>query len=239
MIIFPAIDIRDGKCVRLVQGDYEKQQTYGDPVEMAKKWEVQGAEFLHIVDLDGALAGESKNLSAVHSILQAVNIPLQLGGGVRSLEKVDQLIEMGVSRVILGSAALRDEQFLDEALKQYGEKIAVSVDARNGFVATDGWTKMSGTKALDFAKKLEDKGCQTIIYTDIAKDGMLSGPNFSELETMNKETKMNVIASGGITTIDDLRKLKKMDMYGAIVGKALYTGKINLEKAIKEVGICQ
>ncbi|MCM3053130.1 1-(5-phosphoribosyl)-5-[(5-phosphoribosylamino)methylideneamino]imidazole-4-carboxamide isomerase [Caldifermentibacillus hisashii] len=238
MILFPAIDIRDGKCVRLIQGDYGKQQTYGDPVEMAKKWEEAGAEFLHIVDLDGALVGETKNLSAIQLILETIHIPIQLGGGIRSLEKVERLMEMGVSRVILGSAALRDEQFLDEALETYGSAIAVSIDAKNGFVATDGWTKTSEVEALAFAKKLEEKGCQTIVYTDIAKDGMLSGPNFTELEKINRETTMDVIASGGVSSLEDLRKLKAMNMYGAIIGKAIYTGKINLEQALKEVTIC-
>lgn len=238
MILFPAIDIRDGKCVRLIQGDYGKQQTYGDPVEMAKKWEEAGAKFLHIVDLDGALVGETKNLSAIQLILETIHIPIQLGGGIRSLEKVERLMEMGVSRVILGSAALRDEQFLDEALETYGSAIAVSIDAKNGFVATDGWTKTSEVEALAFAKKLEEKGCQTIVYTDIAKDGMLSGPNFSELEKINWETTMDVIASGGVSSLEDLRKLKALNMYGAIIGKAIYTGKINLEQALKEVMIC-
>lgn len=238
MILFPAIDIRDGKCVRLIQGDYGKQQTFGDPVEMAKKWEEAGAKFLHIVDLDGALVGETKNLSAIQLILDTIHIPIQLGGGIRSLEKVERLMEMGVSRVILGSAALRDEQFLDEALETYGSAIAVSIDAKNGFVATDGWTKTIEVEALAFAKKLEEKGCQTIVYTDIAKDGMLSGPNFSELEKINWETTMDVIASGGVSSLEDLRKLKALNMYGAIIGKAIYTGKINLEQALKEVMIC-
>jgi len=238
MNLFPAIDIRDGKCVRLIQGDYGKQQIFGDPIEMAKKWEVAGAKFLHIVDLDGALVGEAKNLFAIQLILETIHIPIQLGGGIRSLEKVEQLLEMGVSRVILGSAALRDEQFLDKALEVYGSAIAVSIDAKNGFIATDGWTKTSEVDALSFAKKLEEKGCQTIVYTDIAKDGMLSGPNFVELEKINRETTMDVIASGGVSSLEDLRKLKALNMYGAIIGKAIYTGKINLELALKEVTVC-
>jgi len=238
MNLFPAIDIRDGKCVRLIQGDYGKQQIFGDPIEMAKKWEVAGAKFLHIVDLDGALVGEAKNLFAIQLILETIHIPIQLGGGIRSLEKVEQLLEMGVSRVILGSAALRDEQFLDKALEIYGSAIAVSIDAKNGFIATDGWTKTSEVDAISFAKKLEEKGCQTIVYTDIAKDGMLSGPNFVELEKINRETTMDVIASGGVSSLEDLRKLKALNMYGAIIGKAIYTGKINLELALKEVTVC-
>ncbi|WP_033828479.1 1-(5-phosphoribosyl)-5-[(5-phosphoribosylamino)methylideneamino]imidazole-4-carboxamide isomerase [Bacillus andreraoultii] len=238
MILFPAIDIRDGKCVRLIQGDYGRQQMYGDPVEMAKKWEDAGAKFLHIVDLDGALVGESKNLTAIQAILQSVTIPVQLGGGIRSIEKVEKILKLGVNRVILGSAALRDKQFLDVALNQFGAAIVVSIDAKNGFVATDGWTKTTDVEAGTFTKRLEEKGCKTIVYTDIAKDGMLSGPNFSELERINRETTMDVIASGGVTTLEDLRRLRALNMYGAIIGKALYTGKMNLENALKEVNPC-
>lgn len=238
MILFPAIDIRDGKCVRLIQGDYEKQQTYGDPVEIAIKWQTAGAQFLHMVDLDGALVGESKNIAAIQAVLQSVTIPVQLGGGIRSIDKIEQLFEMGISRVILGSAAIYDEPFLDEALEKYGAKIAVSIDAKNGFAATDGWTKTTAVEALSFAKKLEEKGCKTIVYTDIAKDGMLAGPNFTELEKINRETDLDVIASGGVSSLDDLQKLKKLDMYGAIIGKALYTGNIDLELALREVSLC-
>lgn len=235
MILFPAIDIRDGKAVRLIQGDYDKQTTYGDPVEMAKKWVSYGAEYLHIVDLDGALVGQTKNLETIEKILREIDIPVQVGGGIRNIERIESLLNIGVSRVILGSAALKDEQFLDEAVAKFGEKIAVSIDAKNGYVATDGWTKTSDVKAIDFAKKLQKKGVKTIIYTDIAKDGMLQGPNFAELEKMNRETTMDVIASGGVTSIEDLKKLAEFNMYGAIIGKALYTGKINLQTALKEV----
>lgn len=238
MILFPAIDIRDGKCVRLIQGDYDRQQTYGDPVEMAIKWEDAGANFLHIVDLDGALVGESKNLTAIQAILQSVTIPVQLGGGIRSIEKVEKILKLGVDRVILGSAAIGDKQFLDAALSQFGASIVVSIDAKNGFVATDGWTKTTDVEAITFAKELEEKGCKTVVYTDIAKDGMLSGPNFFELARINRETTVDVIASGGVTTLEDLQRLQSLDIYGAIIGKALYTGKINLENALKEVNPC-
>lgn len=235
MILFPAIDIRDGKAVRLIQGDYDKQTTYGNPVEMAKKWVSYGAEYLHIVDLDGALVGQTENLETVEKILREIDIPVQVGGGIRNIERIESLLSIAVSRVILGSAALKNEQFLDEAVAKFGEKIAVSIDAKNGYVATDGWTKTSDVKAIDFAKKLQKKGVKTIIYTDIAKDGMLQGPNFAELEKMNRETTMDVIASGGVTSIEDLKKLAEFNMYGAIIGKALYTGKINLQTALKEV----
>ncbi|MCU9613790.1 1-(5-phosphoribosyl)-5-[(5-phosphoribosylamino)methylideneamino]imidazole-4-carboxamide isomerase [Caldibacillus lycopersici] len=238
MILFPAIDIRNGKCVRLIQGDYGKEAVYGDPLEMAKKWATTGAQFLHIVDLDGALIGTSQNLEIIEAIVQVVDIPVQVGGGIRSLEQIERLLAIGVKRVILGSAALGNEELLTEALKRYSESIAVSIDAKNGFVATDGWTKTSTETAVSFAKKLEEKGLQTIIYTDIAKDGMLAGPNFAELDVMNNATKMNVIASGGVSTTQDLAKLEQLQMYGAIIGKALYTGQLDLQLALKEVSPC-
>ena len=235
MILFPAIDIRNGKCVRLIQGDYNKEQTYGDPVEMAKKWESLGAEYLHIVDLDGALVGESKNLAAIGNILKEVQIPVQVGGGIRNMERIEKLIGMGVTRVILGSAALKDREFLKEAVEKYGDAIAVSIDAKSGYVATDGWTKTSTTLALDFAEEIEAIGVKTIIYTDIAKDGMLEGPNLVELEKINKATTMDVIASGGVSSIADLQQIAKLNMYGAIIGKALYTGKVDLKLALEGV----
>jgi phosphoribosylformimino-5-aminoimidazole carboxamide ribotide isomerase len=238
MILFPAIDIRNGQCVRLIQGDYDKQTTFGDPVLIAKKWAELGAEYLHIVDLDGALVGKTRNFKTIEEILQVIDIPVQVGGGIRNIDRIESLLSIGVSRVILGSAALQSKKFLDEVVTKFNEKIVVSVDTKNGFVATDGWTKTSKVRALDFTKQLEEKGVQTIIYTDIAKDGMLQGPNFIELERINQQTTMDVIASGGITSLEDLKKLASSNMYGAIIGKALYTDKINLEIAIKEVAAC-
>jgi phosphoribosylformimino-5-aminoimidazole carboxamide ribotide isomerase len=238
MILFPAIDIRNGQCVRLIQGDYDKQTTFGDPVLIAKKWAELGAEYLHIVDLDGALVGKTRNFKTIEEILQVIDIPVQVGGGIRNIDRIESLLSIGVSRVILGSAALQNKKFLDEVVTKFNEKIVVSVDTKNGFVATDGWTKTSKIRALDFTKQLEEKGVQTIIYTDIAKDGMLQGPNFIELERINQQTTMDVIASGGITSLEDLKKLASSNMYGAIIGKALYTDKINLEIAIKEVAAC-
>ncbi|MCP8616115.1 1-(5-phosphoribosyl)-5-[(5-phosphoribosylamino)methylideneamino]imidazole-4-carboxamide isomerase [Salirhabdus salicampi] len=235
MIIFPAIDIRDGKAVRLVQGKYDQQDTYGDPVEMARKWVEKGATFLHIVDLDGALVGESKNLTAIKEIASTVDVPVQVGGGVRSIEKIEALLESGVSRVILGTSAILDDVFLKEAVSTFGEKIVVSIDAKKGYVATDGWTKTTDRKALTFGKELEALGVKTIVYTDIAKDGMLAGPNFEELQTMNDHLNIDVIASGGISTIEDIKTLHQLHLYGAIVGKALYTGKVELEEILKEV----
>lgn len=235
MILFPAIDIRGGKCVRLIQGDYNKEDVYGNPVEMAEKWESLGAEALHVVDLDGAKEGVSQNLDVIKEIVETTNVPIQVGGGIRSIQAIEKLVEIGVSRIILGTAALENPEFLKEAVETFKEKIAVSIDAKNGYVATEGWTKTSERQAADFAKELEALGVKTIIYTDIAKDGMLAGPNFKELQHINEHVNINVIASGGVTTIDDVRQLKALQLYGAIVGKALYTGDFSLETALKEV----
>lgn len=238
MILFPAIDIRGGKCVRLIQGDYNKEDVYGNPVEMAEKWESLGAEALHVVDLDGAKEGVSQNLDVIKEIVETTNVPIQVGGGIRSIQAIEKLVEIGVSRIILGTAALENPEFLKEAVETFKEKIAVSIDAKNGYVATEGWTKTSERQAADFAKELEALGVKTIIYTDIAKDGMLAGPNFKELQHINEHVNINVIASGGVTTIDDVRQLKVLQLYGAIVGKALYTGDFSLETALKEVEEC-
>lgn len=235
MILFPAIDIRNGRCVRLVQGDYDKEDFYGDPVYMAKRWEDAGAQYLHIVDLDGALEGASKNLSVIARIADTVKLPIQVGGGIRSMVQVEKLLDIGIERVILGSAAVYNESFLNSVLEKYGSTVAVSIDAKNGLVATDGWTKITSTKALDYARNLEGKGLKTIVYTDIEKDGMLSGPNFAEIDIMNQQTNMQVIAAGGVTSLEDIRKLQRLNIYGAIIGKALYTGEIDFQSALQEV----
>ncbi|BAQ11886.1 phosphoribosylformimino-5-aminoimidazole carboxamide ribonucleotide isomerase [Bacillus sp. OxB-1] len=235
MILFPAIDIRGGKCVRLIQGDYDQEVVYNDsPTEMAKEWQRQGAEFIHVVDLDGAKTGDSLNREAIEEIAKSVEVPVQVGGGIRSMEIVDSHIANGVSRVIIGTAAIQDKQFLKEAVEKYGSKIAVSIDARNGFVATDGWTETSEVKAVDLLAELVEIGVETVVYTDIAKDGMLQGPNFQELDVMNNASTIDIIASGGVSTEEDIRKLREMNMYGAIIGKALYEGKLSLEKVLEE-----
>lgn len=235
MIIFPAIDVLNGKCVRLIQGDYNREKIYGDsPVNMAKQWEEKGAEYIHIVDLNGAKTGESVNKDIISEIARTVTIPVQVGGGIRSLQTIEQYIAVGVSRVIIGTAAINDEAFLKAAIEQFGEKIAVSVDARNGYVATDGWTDTSDVIALDLVKKLEDIGVKTIVYTDIAKDGMLQGPNLAEQQAINDATKMDVIASGGVTTKQDVENLQALNVYGAIIGKALYDGKLDFESLMEE-----
>lgn len=234
MIIFPAIDILKGKCVRLIQGDYNQEKVYGDsPVAMAKKWEEKGAEYIHIVDLDGAKSGDSINKSVIKEIAENVNIPIQVGGGIRSLDIISFYLNSGVSRVIIGTAAIQDPEFLKEAVNQYGDKIAVSLDARNGFIATDGWTDTSEVKAIDLVKQLEQIGLKTIVYTDIAKDGMLQGPNLEEQRAINDATSMNLIASGGVTTKEDVNNLQTLNLYGTIIGKALYDGKLDFETVVE------
>lgn len=233
MILFPAIDIRNGKCVRLIQGDYNQETIYGDsPTDMALQWERKGASYLHLIDLDGAKTGNSLNQDAIKHIVDAVSIPVQVGGGIRTMEAIDKHIKNGVSRVIIGTAAITNPTFLEEAVKTYGNKIAVSIDARHGFVATDGWTETSNIQAIDLIKRLETIGVQTIVYTDIFKDGMLEGPNFEELSTIDNATSIDVIASGGVTTMKDIEKLKTMNMYGAIIGKALYDGNLIFEELV-------
>jgi phosphoribosylformimino-5-aminoimidazole carboxamide ribotide isomerase len=234
MILFPAIDIKNGKCVRLTQGDYSKETIYSSsPVQIAENWEQKGAAYLHVVDLDGAKNGASANKHVISKIVGEVSIPVQIGGGIRSMETVEQYIETGVSRVIIGTAAINDRDFLKHAVNTYGEKIAVSIDARNGYVATNGWTETSGIKAVELVKELEAAGVKTIIYTDILKDGMLKGPNFKELHTINGAVSIDVIASGGVTTKEDIQQLKKQNLYGAIIGKALYDGTLSLEEALE------
>ncbi len=223
MILFPAIDILDGKCVRLRQGDYDQQSIYHeDPVVMAKQWKNKGAKALHIVDLNGAREGSLKNLSVIKGIIKETGLPIQIGGGVRNMNTLKLLLSLGVERVILGTAAMEDPAFLQAAIKSFGKKIAVSIDTNKGFVALQGWLKISEVRGLDFAKILERKGVQTLIYTDILKDGMMQGPNFPMYRELKDHTGLNIIASGGVSTPEDVKKLGDMDLYGAIVGRALY-----------------
>ncbi|MGN7386968.1 1-(5-phosphoribosyl)-5-[(5-phosphoribosylamino)methylideneamino]imidazole-4-carboxamide isomerase [Sporosarcina sp. SAFN-015] len=237
MILFPAIDIRGGKCVRLIQGDYAQETVYHEmPSEVAKDWERQGAEYIHVVDLDGAKTGDSLNKEAIAQIANAVKIPVQVGGGIRTMETIDSHIANGVSRVIIGTAAIQNPGFVVEAVTKYDDKIAVSIDARNGFVATDGWTETTDVKAVKLLRWLEEIGVKTVVYTDIMKDGMLQGPNFDELYVVNKASDINIIASGGVSTNRDIVKLNMMDLYGAIIGKALYEGNLSLETALEAVG---
>lgn len=230
MILFPAIDIRGGKCVRLIQGDYDQEIIYNDsPVAMGKEWERQGAEYIHVVDLDGAKTGDSLNKTAIEQMAKSVRVPIQVGGGIRTMDAIDSHIANGVSRVIIGTAAIEDPQFVCDAVAKYDRKIAVSIDARNGFVATNGWTETSDVKAVDLLLHLADIGVKTVVYTDILKDGMLQGPNFIELQMINEASGIDIIASGGVSTERDIARLREMNLYGAIIGKALYEENLSLE----------
>lgn len=233
MIIFPAIDIKDNKCVRLLQGDFDKVNIYGDdPSEMAKKWEDKGSQFIHIVSLNGARGEGNMNDESIKKILQTVNIPIQIGGGIREEKRVKELLGLGVNRVILGSMAVKNKELLEELVKKYKDKIVVSIDAKDGKVATEGWEEVSSVDSLQLCKELEEIGVKTIVYTDISKDGMMTGPNFDIYEKLSKETNLDIIASGGVTTIDDVKKLNSMNLYGAIIGKALYENKIELKEVL-------
>ncbi|KGO13790.1 1-(5-phosphoribosyl)-5-[(5-phosphoribosylamino)methylideneamino]imidazole-4-carboxamide isomerase [Clostridium botulinum] len=234
MIILPAIDLKDGKCVRLYQGDFKASNVVAeDPIEIALKFKENRAEYIHIVDLDGALTGQIKNLSIISSIIKTINIPVELGGGIRNLNTIDMLIDAGIERVILGTAALNNRGLVKEAVKKYDEKVAIGIDAKNEKVAINGWLNVSSINYIDFAKEMEKIGVRNIIFTDISKDGTLKGPNLNQLKKLNESISCNIIASGGIKDIEDLKAIKEMDIYGAIVGKAIYSGNINLNEAIK------
>ena len=234
MIIFPAIDLRGGKCVRLIQGDFDKETVYSnDPQATALKWQNLGAKFLHVVDLDGARAGSPQNLSAIKSILNAVKIPIEVGGGIRTIDDMEKLLSLGVRRVILGSVAVENISLVEEAVKKFGDKIVVGIDARNGFVAVHGWEKSSAVKVGELAKKIVAAGVETIIYTDISKDGMLSGVNAEIFTKLAEESGAQIVASGGVKSIEDIRALKAAKVAGVIVGKAIYTGSLDLKSAIE------
>ena len=236
MILIPAIDIKDGKVVRLFQGDFDKQTDYDPyPLMAAKRWHDMGAQWLHLVDLDGAKNGIMSNKEHIIYIAERLNVSVQAGGGIRDLQTVDDLIKAGVKRVILGTRAIEDHQFLKNMLSLYGEKICVSLDCSNGFVAGHGWVSVTNIKAVDLALELEAMGLQWMIYTDIARDGVLAGPNFEQLQTMlNTVKKINIIASGGISSLDDVKKLSVMKgVSAAITGKAIYEGKLDFQEAVK------
>ena len=236
MLILPAIDLRGGNCVRLVKGDFKQETIYSEhPEEIALRLEGEGAEFLHVVDLDGALAGEPQNMDAIKQILQAVTRPVEVGGGIRSMESIDRLLSIGVSRVILGSVAVHKEELVQEACSAYGNRIVVGIDAKKGIVATDGWEKSGGISAVELAKKLGAFGLETIIYTDISRDGTLSGVNVTETAHLARASGIKVIASGGVKSISDIEELKKREcdgIIGVIVGKSIYEGTLSLTEAI-------
>ena len=236
MIIYPAIDIRGGRCVRLTEGRFDAETVFADdPAEMALKWAGLGAEFLHLVDLDGALAGEGKNVPVIQRILKSVSIPVQLGGGIRNLETIEKLLSLGVSRLILGSAAVKNPQLVEEACKKYPGHIAVGIDAKNGDVAIEGWGQGSGVAATKLAKKMAAYGVETIIYTDISRDGMLSGVNVEATAALARACGVPIIASGGVASLEDIRRVKAVEsdgVQGCIIGKAIYTGAVDLKAAL-------
>jgi phosphoribosylformimino-5-aminoimidazole carboxamide ribotide isomerase len=237
MIIFPAIDIQLGKVVRLAQGRFEEVTQYSDdPVTVAQKWEKMGAQWLHVVDLDGAQAGAMKNFSVIAEIAASVKIPVQVGGGIRSEVLIDDLLGVAkVARVVLGTKVIEDRSFLRRVLLKYPNQVAVSLDCSNGYVTQRGWTSKTNIKATDLVKELQTMGLRYLIYTDIARDGMLSGPNYPAIEEMLATVKIPFIASGGIASIEDIKKLKALTskgLIGAITGKAIYEGKLNFKEAI-------
>ncbi|MHC1682066.1 MAG: 1-(5-phosphoribosyl)-5-[(5-phosphoribosylamino)methylideneamino]imidazole-4-carboxamide isomerase [Clostridiaceae bacterium] len=233
MIIFPAIDLKDGKPVRLYKGELDTTHVVAEnAVTVAKEFESKGAEFIHMVDLDGAFGGSQKNLEVIKEVVASISIPVELGGGIRTMETIDALIEAGVSRVILGTAALNNQELVVEAVKKYGDKIAVGIDAKDEYVAVKGWVEVSEIHYIDLAKKMKEIGVKTIIFTDISRDGMLTGPNVEQLKKLQDAVEVDVIASGGIKSIDDIKVLKDMNMYGAITGKAIYSGTLDLVEAI-------
>lgn len=234
MIIFPAIDIKNNNSVRLSQGDFNKINVYShDPFDMAIKWKEQRGTFLHLVDLDGARNEEIVNRKSIEKIAKNIGLPVQVGGGIRSEKRVEELLETGVERVIVGTIAIENKELLKRLVSKYKEKIVVSIDAKNGKVALRGWEVISEVNSLDLCIELEKIGVKTIVYTDISKDGMLQGPNFEIYEELSKKTSLNIIASGGVTSMDDIKRLNKMNLYGAIIGKALYNENLKLKDVIE------
>lgn len=234
MLIFPAIDLYEKKAVRLVQGDYRQMTVYSEnPLAVALDFQKKGAKWIHMVDLEGAKFGTTPNLDVVKSIAENTDLKIQIGGGIRLPETAARYLENGADRVILGTSAVTDEAFLREALGRYGERIAVGVDLKDGFVAIKGWTEVSDYSAEVFFEKMEKLGVKTVICTDISKDGLMQGTNLNLYRHLSRTFSLNIIASGGVSSLDDIRSLSKMNLFGAIVGKAYYTGAILLEEAIE------
>lgn len=233
MIIYPAIDLLDGKCVNLKQGLMEESTVYSSsPAHVAKLFERAGSRWLHVVDLNGAFAGKSVNEKSIKRIVAAVKIPIQLGGGIRTMEDITRVLSYGVRRVILGTAAVKDPDLVNEAIERYSDKIAVGIDVKNGMVAVNGWVEDTRIKALDFALDMKRRGVKTVIYTDISKDGMLEGPNIKASKDLIDDTGLDIIVSGGISTLNDIRNSRIIGAAGIITGKAIYTGAINLKEAL-------
>ena len=234
MELFPAIDLIGGCAVRLVKGDYAQKTVYSEnPAEVAKSFAAAAAKYLHVVDLEGAKDGGTPNLETTKNIVENGGLLVEVGGGIRSEEVIKKYLDAGVFRVILGTAAVQNPAFLEEMVQKYGEKIAVGVDIKDGMVAIKGWTEVSAESCFDFCEKLQKIGVKTIICTDISKDGLLSGTNLELYKELSEKFSVDIVASGGVTTLDDVKKLAEMGMYGAILGKALYTGNIDLKAAVE------
>ncbi|MBP3334445.1 MAG: 1-(5-phosphoribosyl)-5-[(5-phosphoribosylamino)methylideneamino]imidazole-4-carboxamide isomerase [Clostridia bacterium] len=238
MIIFPAIDLYEGKAVRLYKGDYSKLTVYDEnPINTAKKFVEEGATHIHMVDLEGARDGNTPNFETVKQIVNATDLFVEIGGGIRDMETIDKYLSVGVGRVILGTAAVSSEGFVERAVEKYGDKIAVGADIKDGEIAVKGWIEKSGVKSDDFFEKMQKIGVKTIICTDISRDGAMRGTNLELYRSLSQKYDMNIIASGGVSSLDDVIALRKMDVYGAIIGKAYYTGAIKLSEAIAQ-GLC-
>ena len=239
MKILPAIDIKDKKCVRLIKGDFDKKTEYDmSPIDQAGKYKDQGFINLHIVDLDGALTGEAVNIDIIEEIVRKFDFEIEIGGGVRNFESIQKYLDIGVEKVILGSAAIKDKIFLKEACQKFPNKIALGLDARDGFLSVSGWKENSNMKTSDFLKEVNDYGISRLIYTDINRDGMKVSPNFDETENIANNSNCPVIISGGVSSIDDIKKAKELgnkNIEGIIVGKAIYDGDIKLDKLVKEI----
>ena len=234
MNIFPAIDILGGCAVRLFKGDYDQMTIYStQPAEIAKDFEAAGARFIHLVDLEGAKSGTTPNIETIKQIRAESSLFIEVGGGIRSMEVIRTYLDAGVNRVILGTAAVNDPDFLKEAVETYGEKIAVGVDIKDGYVAIKGWTEKSEHNGMEFCRKMQELGVKTIICTDISKDGAMKGTNRELYRQLSEELHIDIIASGGVSSIDDVKALAAMNLYGAIIGKAYYTGAIDLAKALE------
>ncbi len=236
MEVIPAIDLRGGRCVRLVQGDYDREIVFSDdPVAIARRWAAEGARRLHVVDLDGAREGRSVNADSAQRIIETVDLPVQVGGGIRDLDAVDYWVAAGADRVVMGTAAVRDPDLAAEACRRHGERIVVSIDARDGIVAAEGWRETTGERAATLLHRLADAGVGRFVYTDIARDGMLTSPNFEAVRALTEATETPIIAAGGVAEVVHLVRLAELGVEGAIVGRALYDGRVDLKEALAAV----
>ena len=234
MILFPAIDLYEKKAVRLYKGDYANMTVYSDnPIEIARDFEACGCTHIHMVDLEGAKDGTTPNLSVVEQVAKETSLFVEIGGGIRNMETVERYLNAGVSRVILGTAAVNDEAFLREAVRQYGNKIAVGADVKDGYIAIKGWLETSAVTLEDFLRKMESMGVRNVICTDISKDGAMKGTNLALYKALSEKFRLDITASGGVSSMEDIRQLWEMDLYGAIIGKAYYTGAIDLKEALE------